>query len=635
MSGRSVIAAALALGAVLSCVPVRAQQSGGGPIAAPMDHASQLIDRLQPQIDATARQLGLPKAPVEADGRTGPTLAFPLRARPPAIAGSPYGITNFLDIDSNSGIRDFACGQRTYDGHRGIDFSLSDFAWMRMDQGDVEVVAARDGVIVARDDGNSDRNCSMNSPDTPNYFAIRADDGNTIYYLHMKSGSLSAKAIGDRVSAGEYLGLVGSSGISTGPHLHFEIRRANGTAMEPFAGACAASDTLWKHQWHAQRDPRLVGVATSNAEPVFAGTCGPDISDNPHYADSFQPGDTIYGSTMLRDQPAGQRAQLSFVRPDGSIASTTQTGTGGTLYPQAAWWNTFTLPGNADSGVWTLRVAFGNDEMEHAFVVGSAPPATQIAAAILPGGRSVTPPNVASLFATIVNYGQATAYGCGIAPETPIDADFTFQTTNAQNELTGTANRTVTIPAGGAQTFFIGFTPHSDAGIAREWKTRLRFKCTNAPGALVYEDVNAALISMDTAGAPDIIPIGTTPSGDSVVRIAGAGGSNLFAAAAINIGMAGALTARPVITGGAAASVTICETTGSPSAACTGPMGPTAARSFATNDVATFTVFVTAASAIAFDPPMSGSGSTSSTQRAWCAARPAPCSSPSSRLFEA
>jgi murein DD-endopeptidase MepM/ murein hydrolase activator NlpD len=37
---------------------------------------------------------------------------------------------------------------------------------------------------------------------------------------------------GDRVEAGEVIALVGSTGLSTGPHLHYELRR-HGTAVDP------------------------------------------------------------------------------------------------------------------------------------------------------------------------------------------------------------------------------------------------------------------------------------------------------------------------------------------------------------------------------------------------------------------
>ncbi|MCK5379587.1 MAG: M23 family metallopeptidase, partial [Acidobacteria bacterium] len=39
-------------------------------------------------------------------------------------------------------------------------------------------------------------------------------------------------ALGDRLSAGDTLGQVGSTGVSTGPHLHFEVRK-NGVPVDP------------------------------------------------------------------------------------------------------------------------------------------------------------------------------------------------------------------------------------------------------------------------------------------------------------------------------------------------------------------------------------------------------------------
>ena len=57
-------------------------------------------------------------------------------------------------------------------------------------------------------------------------------DGSVAWYGHMKAGSLTNKAVGQTVSSGEYLGIVGSSGNSTGPHLHFGIR-VNGKAVCP------------------------------------------------------------------------------------------------------------------------------------------------------------------------------------------------------------------------------------------------------------------------------------------------------------------------------------------------------------------------------------------------------------------
>jgi len=63
-----------------------------------------------------------------------------------------------------------------------------------------------------------------------NYMIIDHGNGITTKYAHLQSKPLVAE--GDDVCAGDVIGKVGSTGKSTGPHLHFELR-INGSAHNP------------------------------------------------------------------------------------------------------------------------------------------------------------------------------------------------------------------------------------------------------------------------------------------------------------------------------------------------------------------------------------------------------------------
>ena len=66
-----------------------------------------------------------------------------------------------------------------------------------------------------------------------NYIDIFHANGTSTRYAHMKNPSPLAD--GTEVTQGQQIGLVGSTGGSTGPHLHFEVRNTAGKAENPVA----------------------------------------------------------------------------------------------------------------------------------------------------------------------------------------------------------------------------------------------------------------------------------------------------------------------------------------------------------------------------------------------------------------
>ncbi len=81
------------------------------------------------------------------------------------------------------------------------------------------VQAAKAGTVIV----------SQQSSGYGNYVVVSHGSGNTTLYAHMSSRSVSG---GDYVNQGDVLGITGSTGISSGPHLHFEITE-NGQRIDP------------------------------------------------------------------------------------------------------------------------------------------------------------------------------------------------------------------------------------------------------------------------------------------------------------------------------------------------------------------------------------------------------------------
>ena len=141
-----------------------------------------------------------------------------------------------------------------YDEHHGTDFMLIG-GFDTMDDGSATILAAADGVVIDADDGHYDR-CRASlatgevecdgGPLVANYVIVRHDDGRDTLYWHMMNGSVRVSP-GDVVRCGDPLGTVGSSGISSAPHLHFAVER-DGVPEDPYAGPESQPDSSWAEQ---------------------------------------------------------------------------------------------------------------------------------------------------------------------------------------------------------------------------------------------------------------------------------------------------------------------------------------------------------------------------------------------------
>ena len=83
------------------------------------------------------------------------------------------------------------------------------------------IYAAKSGTVIV----------SQYSSSYGNYVVISHGSGNTTLYAHMSSRKVE---VGQYVNQGDVIGITGSTGNSTGPHLHFEVTE-NGVRVNPLS----------------------------------------------------------------------------------------------------------------------------------------------------------------------------------------------------------------------------------------------------------------------------------------------------------------------------------------------------------------------------------------------------------------
>lgn len=315
----------------------------------------------------------------ESSGLTRGTLhiSFDLPIRHKAEFADPgyFAVTNFVDHNlAPSTLSDYNCGTRTYDwssgNHQGSDYILWPYAWQRMDEQVMEIVAGAPGVIVRKVDGYADRNCEINGSILWNAIYLLHADSSISWYLHFKSGSVTPKNLGDFVETGEYLGTAGSSGSSNIPHLHFQVFDKEDQVVDPYTGSCNLlnPDTWWNDQ-AAYWEPQINRISVHGALPI-ENCPSPEVSNEQL---EFDPGDDIYLMLWAKDFLNGALIEVEIERPDGSLMNNWDFVSPWDNY-SAAWvyWVQSTTTTDA-LGRYLFRASFNGVTYEREFYLGDAP----------------------------------------------------------------------------------------------------------------------------------------------------------------------------------------------------------------------------------------------------------------------
>ena len=184
-----------------------------------VDEAQALMDELQAQEDKLDSLIAAEKAEM---ARIDDTLTKKEKELEDVIraakftTGSGYAYplpTSYTYVTSRFGPRTDPITGKLNSNHGGMDIPAP--------QG-TPITAVQGGVVITS---------SYAPASYGEYVAISHGNGTVTLYAHMSRGTRKVKA-GDVVSQGQVLGLVGSTGYSTGNHLHLELRK-NGIRVDP------------------------------------------------------------------------------------------------------------------------------------------------------------------------------------------------------------------------------------------------------------------------------------------------------------------------------------------------------------------------------------------------------------------
>jgi hypothetical protein len=256
----------------LDDVDVEPDVTEDGDIEADTEPEAELSDaepELEPDLEPDIESELEPELEIETEPES-PYLPGPIAFRFPLADEQGKYSTDFVfhvdhDPEVHTGVGTAICTNfegghfpYCYDEHRGTDYMLQG-RFEAMDAEIAFVYTAADGVVLHVEDGHYDR-CHIDSENLgpgniscdgyemrANYITIEHTGGIVTKYYHLKKNSMLVEE-GDTVACGDAIALVGSSGISSAPHLHFQVEDAQGEVIDPFAGEFSQPETYWYQQ---------------------------------------------------------------------------------------------------------------------------------------------------------------------------------------------------------------------------------------------------------------------------------------------------------------------------------------------------------------------------------------------------
>jgi murein DD-endopeptidase MepM/ murein hydrolase activator NlpD len=260
---------------------------------------------------------------IDARAEEAISLALPIKCQP----GVTCFFQNYVDHDASDKARDYRCGGRSYDGHDGTDIRIRNLEIQR--QG-VEVLAAAPGrVIGGRNDMedvsvNTVGKAAIAGKECGNGVVLEHEGGWRTQYCHLAKGSVQVK-IGDQMTAGQPIGLVGLSGDTEFFHLHFTVRH-RGKIVDPFAygapeNSCGGGRSIWAASLGEQtqyRPGEIIDYGFAGIAPTMELIESGEIGKHP-----VTPGsDALVAYVRTIGLQAGDQQFLAVQGPGGASVST-------------------------------------------------------------------------------------------------------------------------------------------------------------------------------------------------------------------------------------------------------------------------------------------------------------------------